>query len=303
MTAYFDEHLLTVRDWMRFAASRFAQADLYFGHGTDNAHDEAVQLVLDSLSLDPDKAELFLDACLIDSEREMLAEGIQRRIEQRMPLPYITGKAWFAGLPFRVTTDVLIPRSPIAEVLANDCQPWRGEVEVDSVLDLCAGSGCIGIVAALHYPEAKVDLAELSPAAVAVAETNIADFALQERVTAYTSDLFEALGTQQYSLILANPPYVDAEDMAALPAEYLHEPRAALASGDDGLDLTARILQQAPDYLQPGGLLILEVGNSQQHFQQRFPQLTPTWVDLLSGGHGVMVISREELVAQSAAIV
>ena len=237
----------------------------------------------------------LLTLTLLPSERHRVAQWLGQRIEQRLPLPYITGEAWFAGLPFYVSPDVLIPRSPFGEILANHASPWL-QNEPASILDMCTGSGCIGIAAAFEFPDALVDLADISRTALDVAERNIRRHQVDDRVRAVESDLFVALAGRQYDLILANPPYVDAEDLADMPAEYQHEPALALGSGKDGLDLTRRMLAEAADFLTPGGLLFVEVGNSAAAMDAAFPNLPLTWLEFEQGGHGICVISREDLI-------
>ena len=229
--------LHTVRDFVRWGASRFNQAELWYGHGTDNAWDEALTLVLYGLHLPDEAGPELLDARLLDSEKVILLELLRRRIEERIPVPYITGEAWFAGLRFQVDERVLIPRSPVAELIERQFSPWL-ERNPERILDLCAGCGCLGIACAYAFPDAEIELSDISTDALDVAEQNVAGHGLRERVVVVESDVFAKVkGT--YDLIVANPPYVDAEDLAALPEEYHHEPMLALAAGVDGLDITA----------------------------------------------------------------
>lgn len=289
------DELFTVRDFLRYAVTRFQTADLHYGHGNDNPWDEAVQLVMQSLHLPMDNNAVFLDARLVREERDMLLARIDRRIEAHVPVAYLTGEAWFMGLPFRVDERVLVPRSPIAEVLEAELQPWLGDRPVRRILDLCAGSGCIGIAAAHVFPEAEVDLVDISPGAIELCEVNIARHGLQGRVSAIRSDLFDALGGRRYDVILSNPPYVDAADMAALPAEYRHEPELGLAAGEDGLDLAHRILAQARRYLSDEGMMVVEVGNSWEALEESYPDRAFTWIDFERGGHGVFIMDASEL--------
>ena len=288
------QHLQTVRDWLRFAVSRFSVGEVYCGHGTDNLWDEAVQLVMQTLHLPMMDNTQYLDARLTNAERETLFERIEKRVSDRIPVPYLTGEAWFMGLPFEVDERVLIPRSPMGEFLLEEGGPWLNGRPVERILDLCSGSGCIGIAAACQFPEARVDLADISPGAREIAERNIQRYGLSDRVNAIESDLFEAL-EGPYDLILANPPYVDAEDMADLPPEYQHEPALGLAAGPDGLELMARIVRQAHRYLAPDGVLVGEVGNSQPALEAAFPGLPFTWLAFENGGHGVFVLDAEAL--------
>ncbi len=288
------QQLTTLRDYLRWAVSRMTRAGVYFGHGTDNAWDEALALVLPTVAVPPGSERELLDATLTLEERQTLLAAIEQRVEQRLPVPYITGEAWFAGLPFYVDRSVLIPRSPLAELIQQGFQPWvQGPLE--RILDLCTGSGCIGIACAGYFPESRVDLSDLSEEALAVAGRNIERYDLAGRVRTVQSDVFEGLSGERYDLIVSNPPYVDAEDLAAMPPEYRHEPVLGLASGADGLTVTRRILRQAADYLTDDGVLVVEVGNSGVHLEAAFPTVPFTWVELEHGGHGVFVLTRREL--------
>lgn len=288
------EELITIRDFFRWAASEFIAARLFYGHGTDNPWDEAEQLVLHAIHLNPPLADEWLDSRLTRAERERVVNNVQRRIEQRVPAAYITGQAWFAGMPFVVDERVLVPRSPIAELIEKQFAPWL-DVWPKQILDLCTGSGCIGIACAYAFPEAEVQLSDISFDALEVAEDNIQQHNLGDRVFALQSDLFENLGGQRFDLIVSNPPYVDAEDMAGLPQEYRAEPELGLASGQDGLDFTRRLLAEAPDHLSPQGLLVVEVGNSWPALEAAYPQLPFTWVEFERGGHGVFVLRAADL--------
>lgn len=293
MTSHIDD-LHTVRDYLRYACSRFSASPLYFGHGTDNVWDEAVQLVMRSLNLPLENNTLFLDARLIREERQLLNERIDRRINERVPLAYLIGEAWFMGLPFHVDERVLVPRSPLGELLENGLQPWLSDHPVHRVLDLCTGSGCIGIGAASVFGEASVDLSDISPEALDVAASNIELHDLADRVRTVQSDVFDGIDGR-YDVILSNPPYVDAEDLADMPEEYHHEPALGLAAGPDGLDIAHRILNSAADHLNPGGLLIAEVGNSWPALDSAYPGLPFTWLDFEKGGEGVFLLTAEEL--------
>lgn len=293
MTSHIDD-LHTVRDYLRYASSRFAASGLFFGHGTDNVWDEAVQLVMRTLNLPLENNTLFLDARLVREERQLIHERIERRIGDRVPLAYLLGEAWFMGMPFNVDERVLIPRSPIGELLENELQPWLGDKSVHRILDLCTGSGCIGIGAASVFEDASVDLSDLSADALAVAESNIDFHGVRDRVQTVQSDVFDNI-TGQYDVILSNPPYVDAEDLADMPREYHHEPELGLAAGAEGLDIAHRILDQALDHLTPDGLLIVEVGNSWVAMDEAYPDLPLTWLDFENGGSGVFLITSETL--------
>ncbi|MDX1633139.1 MAG: 50S ribosomal protein L3 N(5)-glutamine methyltransferase [Marinobacter sp.] len=288
------DDLLSIRDLLRYATSRFASSELFYGHGTDNVWDEAVQLVMRSLHLPLENNTLFLDARLTRGERKMILERIDRRINDRIPVAYLLGEAWFMGLPFMVDERVLVPRSPFAEILEAGVQPWLSDQPVNRILDLCTGSGCIGIAAATVFEDAEVDLADISTDALAVAQANIAMHELGNRVRAVASDVFNAI-EGRYDLILSNPPYVDAADLAAMPEEFRHEPVLGLAAGDDGLDIAHRILAGAADHLNPGGLLIVEVGNSWPALEAAYPDLPFIWLEFEQGGDGVFLLSAEDL--------
>ena len=286
--------LETLRDFIRWGTSEFKAAGLYFGHGTDNAWDEAEHLVLHAVHLTPPLDSEWLGARLTLVERERVLEILRRRVDERIPASYITGRAWFAGLPFAVDERVLVPRSPIAELIQKQFAPWLDH-EPGNILDLCTGSGCIGIACAYAFPNAAVQLSDISFDALAVAEENIQQHNLQDRVFAIQSDLFENLRGQQFDLIVSNPPYVDEEDLASMPDEYRAEPPIGLGSGKDGLDFTRRLLAEAGDHLTDNGLLVVEVGNSWVALEQAYPQLPLTWVEFERGGHGVFVLRKSDL--------
>lgn len=293
MTSPIDD-LHSVRDYLRYVSSRFADSPLFFGHGTDNVWDEAVQLVMRSLHLPLENNTLFLDARLTRDERQLIVDRMERRIEERVPLAYLLGEAWFMGLPFHVDERVLVPRSPLGELIQAGLQPWLGEHPVGRVLDLCTGSGCIGIATASVFEEADVDLSDISPDALEVAAANIEYHEVGDRVRTVRSDVFEGIDGR-YDVILSNPPYVDAEDIADMPTEYSHEPELGLAAGGDGLDIAHRILAGAATHLNPGGLLIVEVGNSWPALQEAYPDLPFTWLEFENGGDGVFLLTAEDL--------
>ena len=287
--------LLSLRDWTRWAASRFRAAGIFFGHGTDNALDEALALVLHAVHLDHSLTDSWLDCRVTADEAAAIGELVERRVAGRIPAAYLIGEANFAGLSFEVTPDVLIPRSPIAELVETGFSPWLDSVNVERVLDLCTGSGCIGIATAFAFPDATVDITDLSPAALAVAERNIARHGVEDRVEAIRSDVFDALGARRYDLIVSNPPYVRSEDMLELPAEYRHEPVLALEAGDDGMDIVSRILAEAADHLNPGGIIVIEVGASAESLLARYPAVPFLWLDCDRGGDGVFLLTVEQL--------
>ncbi|RAU18758.1 50S ribosomal protein L3 N(5)-glutamine methyltransferase [Nitrincola tibetensis] len=289
------QDLQTLRDYIRLAMTYFQKNSVFYGHGTDNAWDEAVQLVLNAVHLPWDANPAILDARLTQTERIKVLDFIQRRAEQRIPLPYLVGEAWFLGMPFYVDERVLIPRSPIAELIEQEFDPWLRPGQVDRILDLCTGSGCIGIACAYAFPEAEVDLADISSDALDVAQTNVERHELNGRVHVIQSDLFNALKGKRYDLIVSNPPYVDLQDLSNMPAEFHHEPALALGSGDQGLDITRRILREACEYLDEEGLLVVEVGNSEAHLIELYPEVPFMWAEFEKGGNGVFMISARDL--------
>ncbi|WP_444930125.1 50S ribosomal protein L3 N(5)-glutamine methyltransferase [Microbulbifer sp. SSSA002] len=288
--------LTTVLDYIRWGTSRFNEADLYYGHGTDNAWDEAVLLVTHALHLPPYSKPEILQARLTMEERRDVLTILERRFTERVPAAYLTREAHFCDMTFYVDERVLVPRSPIGEMIRHNFQPWLN-VEPLAILDLCCGSGCIGIACAEAFPEARIDVSDISADAIEVAQININRHGLNERARAVQSDLFAGLQGMSYELIVCNPPYVDARDLAEMPKEYHAEPDIALGSGSDGLDFTRRLLREAANHLQPEGLLICEVGNSWEALEQAFPEVPFMWPEFEDGGHGVFAISREELLA------
>ena len=290
-----DDNLTTLRDLVRRGASMFNEAELFFGHGTDNALDEALQLVLHVLHLDHTLPQDYLDAHLAADEKTRVLELFQRRIRERLPAAYLTGKAWFAGLEFDVSRDVLVPRSPIAELIGEQFSPWLETSGVNAILDLCTGSGCIAIACAYAFPQAQVDAVDISGAALHVAQSNVDKHHLHERVAVIASDLFEQLPPRHYDLIVSNPPYVSSEEYRALPPEYQHEPEIGLEAGGDGMDVVARILQDAAPFLAPGGIIIVEVGASADLLMARFPDIPFLWLDFERGGDGVFLLTAEQL--------
>ncbi len=290
------ESLITVRDWLRFAVSRFNEAKLSFGHGSDNAFDEAAYLILHTLHLPLDRLDPFLDASLTHGESEQVQAMIERRVKERLPAAYLTHEAWLGEHSFYVDERVIVPRSHIAELLHEQLVPWiENPDEVASVLDMCTGSGCLAILAALNFPHAQVDAIDLSRDALEVAARNITDYGLDDRVERIESNLFKALGDRTYDVILSNPPYVNAESVAALPPEYLAEPVLALGSGEDGLDATREILNQAQAHLNPDGLLVVEIGHNRDALEAAYPDLPFTWLDTASGDQFVFMLRREDL--------
>lgn len=296
------EQLHTIRDYMRWGMTQFQAANVYYGHGTDNAYDEALGLIFHTLALPFDAVQPVLDARLTLAERARLLDVLEMRFQQRLPAPYITGEAWFAGYPFYVDRNVLIPRSPLAEMIETRFAPWLDEANAGAyrILDLCTGSGCIGIACALHFDVEEVVLSDISAGALTIAERNIVRHDAGHCVRAVQSDLFAALPGEQFDLIVSNPPYVDARDMDELPLEFRHEPRLALAAGDDGLDLVRIILREAAAHLNDNGVLIVEVGNSWPALEEAYPRVPFTWLEFERGGHGVFLLTREQLSEHAA---
>ncbi|OGT44238.1 MAG: ribosomal protein L3 N(5)-glutamine methyltransferase [Gammaproteobacteria bacterium RIFCSPHIGHO2_12_FULL_37_34] len=287
--------LTTIRDYMRYATSSFNEAGLYFGHGTDNAWDEATALVLHTLHLPHHIHPTVLDAHLTKDEQIKLMQLINERVAKRIPLAYLTHEAWFAGLAFYVDERVLIPRSSIAELIQKHFQPWLGASEPQTILDLCTGSGCIAIACAKAFEHAKIDASDISHDALTVAKINILRHEVEEQVHLFESDLFSSLPPQKYDLIISNPPYVSAYEMSTLPPEYLHEPKLGLLAGEEGLDFAKRILQASPAYLKPNGILIIEVGNNDIALGKQFPDIPFTWIEFDHGEGGVLMLTAEQL--------
>jgi ribosomal protein L3 glutamine methyltransferase len=289
--------LSTVVDFVRWAASRFGAAGLHFGHGTDNPIDEALQLVAHGLHLPLPMPPEFFQAALTLVERETVTDLVRRRIDERKPVAYLTGEAWFAGLAFSVDERVLVPRSPIAELIENRFSPWIDPDRIHAVLDLCTGSGCIGIASACHIPHARVDITDISEDALVVARDNIRRHELAGRVRAIRADVYDGLGKSRYDVIVSNPPYVPRREYDSLPDEYRHEPELGLVADDDGLAVVKRIVRGATGHLEPGGILVVEVGNGEVAVAEAFAGLPLTWLDFARGGAGVFLLTREELEA------
>ncbi|NYT79393.1 50S ribosomal protein L3 N(5)-glutamine methyltransferase [Alcaligenaceae bacterium] len=288
--------LLTLRDLLRYAVSQFNVARLSFGHGSDNAWDEAAYLLLHTLNLPLDTLEPFLDARVLPEERERFLKLLDRRINERIPAAYLTGEAWLQGHRFVVNSSVIIPRSPISELLAEGLSPWVPDADnVDYVLDLCTGSGCLAVLSALAFPNAQVDAVDLSERALEVADQNIELSGLDGRITTHCSDLFDQLPQCEYNLIVCNPPYVNTQSMENLPAEYRHEPTEALAGGEDGMELIRRLLVQVTDYLAPDGVLVLEIGNEYENFVAAFPHLEPIWLSTANAEDQILLLTRDQL--------
>ena len=296
MTTAAKTELFTVRDYIRYAVSRFNAAGLFFGHGNDNAWDEAVYLTLHTLNLPLDRLEPFLDARLLPHEREQLLDIYTRRCQDRLPAAYLTHEAWLGEHRFYVDDRVIVPRSFIAELLDEQLAPWVDDPwAIESALDLCTGSGCLAILTALAFPNAEVAAVDISPDAIAVAERNVADYGLYDRVELINSDAFTKLQGRKFDLIISNPPYVNAESVAALPPEYLHEPELALGSGEDGLDFTRVILHEAKKHLTDNGILIVEIGHNRDALEAAYPMLPFTWLDTAAGDEYVFLLHAADL--------
>jgi len=289
------ESLQTIRDFVRWGASRFNEKGLFYGHGTDNALDEAAVLVLSALFLPSDLNATYLDSHVTPSERGKILAILSQRIDERVPAAYLTNEALFAGLKFYVDERVLVPRSPIAELIENGFAPWVSEDSVGRVLDLCTGSGCIAVACAYCFPDASVDAVDVSPKALDIARINIERHGMTERIEPILSDLFNGLRGRRYDLIVSNPPYVSLDEYSGLPVEYHREPILGLEAGVDGLDLVSRILTQSVDFLEPGGVLIVEVGSSAEALIARYPDVPFMWLDFERGGDGVFLLTAEEL--------
>ena len=293
--------LRTVIDFIRYGASRFNAAGLTFGHGFDNALDEATQLVLHALHLPHDLSPVYGQSRLVDAEKQAILDLFRRRIEERVPAAYLTGEAWFAGLSFKSDPRALVPRSPIAELIESGFEPWLGGREVTRALDICTGSGCIAIAMAHYHPDWQVDGVDISDEALSLAEENKTRL-LADNVRFLKSDLMDALAGEQYELIVTNPPYVTHAETDALPPEYAHEPELGLRAGDDGLDLALRILRDAPDHLTENGLLICEVGEAERALSELLPEMPLAWIEFKVGQMGIFVVERTDLVAHHARI-
>jgi ribosomal protein L3 glutamine methyltransferase len=295
-TSHITEALLTIRDWLRYSVSRLEVRGVFFGHGTDNAYDESVWLVMSALHLPLDTLDNFLDARITRDEAKHLVHLIERRVTERVPTAYLLREAWLKGFKFYVDERVIVPRSFIAELLEDGLAPWIEYPEmVESAADICTGSGCLGVLLAHAFPNATVDVVDISPDAIAVANINIKNYGLEEQITAVQSDMFSGLKGKKYDLIISNPPYVDAPAMSALPQEYRNEPQIALGSGDAGLDHTHILLKEAKKYLNDDGILVVEIGHNRDALLDAYPELPFTWLDVESGNEFVFLLTKEQL--------
>ena len=293
---------MNIGEWIHRVAAELESAPLFYGHGTDNPHDEAAWLVLHAAGIAPDGSFTDWSRLLTPEQEKRVQQTVKTRITSRMPLAYILGTAWFAGLEFEVDRSVLVPRSPIAELILEDFVPWLKKSPDQRALDLCTGCGCIGIAMAAHMPWLRVDVADISAEALDVAQRNVRRHAVESRVRLFLSDLYNEIPPQTYDLVVANPPYVPVSALPDLPGEYLAEPELGLTSGRDGLDACLRIMLQSPAYMSGGASLVCEVGASAQLLAEKLPAVPFLWLEFSHGGSGVFVLSRQELVKSSAAI-
>ncbi len=294
--------LSTIIDFIRYGASRFSAAGLTFGHSHDNPIDEATHLVLAALHLPPDLPPAYGAGALVAEERERVLALIERRVSERVPVAYLVGETWFAGLKFKSDRRALVPRSPIAELIESGFAPWLDHRHVQRALDMCTGSGCIGIAMAEYNPDWQVDIVDISPEALSLARENIVFQHVEDRVEAIESDLFAGVQGRRYDLIVSNPPYVTEDEYAAMPGEYRHEPKLGLTSGEDGLDLCLRMLDEAADYLTEDGLLVVEVGESERALNALLPEVPFVWIEFKVGAMGVFALERRDLLEHARAI-
>lgn len=296
-TAQLTENLVTIRDWIRYAVSQFEASDIFYGHGADNSYDEAVWLIMSSLHLPMETLENFLGASITKVERKHLAYQIEQRVTKHTPTAYLVREAWLHDFKFYVDERVLIPRSFIAELLLDDSlTPWIEFPEmVQNAADICTGSGCLGILLAHTFPDAAIDVIDISPEAIAVSNINIANYDLSAQITAVQSDMFSALNGKTYDVMISNPPYVDAPSMAKLPHEYRNEPQLALGSGNDGLDHTHTILREAANYLSDEGVLIVEIGHNRDALLEVYPEVPFVWLDTSGGDQFVFLLTKAQL--------
>jgi ribosomal protein L3 glutamine methyltransferase len=286
----------TIIDFLRYGITCANSQGIFYGHGSDNANDDILALILSTLSLPVNCHEALLHARLTKDEKALLSQNMALRINDRIPVAYITNEAYFCDLSFYVDERVLIPRSPIAELIKNQFSPWIDESRVERVLDLCTGSGCIAIACCYAFPEAIVDAVDISAQALEVAKINLESHELQDVLTLIKSDCYARVPETRYDIIVSNPPYVGADEMLSLPAEYLHEPKIALETEQNGLAIVEKILHQAHDYLTEDGILVVEVGNSDEALIDAYPMVPFTWIDFEQGGHGVFILTREQLI-------
>lgn len=289
------DELVTILDFLRFSLSCAAEAQLFYGHGTDNVWDDMHSLILRSLSLPYDLDPAFLNARLTTNEKKYLCQQLEKRINQRVPVPYLIKEAYFCDLPYYVDERVLIPRSPIAELINEQFAPWIEEEQVENILDLCTGSGCIAIACCYAFPDAQVDAVDISSEALAVAEINKDRLDVVEQLTLIESDCLDEVPAKRYDIIVSNPPYVSKDEMQTLPDEYRHEPVLALETSNNGLSIVEKILKTANAYLSEHGILVVEVGNSEEALCEAYPAVPFTWLDMSCGGTGIFLLTKQQL--------
>ncbi len=292
---------LTAGDAIAAISVLFSESDLVFGHGALEARDEAGWLVFAVAGLDHERADDDVSRVLNESTILRIRELASQRVSSRKPLAYLLNEAWFAGLRFYVDESVLVPRSPLAELIQGGFEPWLADADIRTALDIGTGSGCIAIALASYYPYSDVHAGDISEAALAVARRNVREHELEQRITLFRSDVFDGLGDTRYDLIISNPPYVDGPAMRALPAEYLHEPELGLAAGEDGLSVVSKMLAQATQFLSDRGILVVEVGDSDEALARNFPKLAFTWLEMSDGVSGIFLVSRDDLLAAGLA--
>jgi ribosomal protein L3 glutamine methyltransferase len=292
----------TIQAWIDWAVKEFSAADLFYGHGTDNSVDEAVYLIAHALHTDPSLSGYTPDKILSDEENKRINTLLKQRLSTKKPAAYLVNLAWFCGLPFYVDERVLVPRSPIAELIEDEFQPWIARDKIHSILEIGTGSGCIALSCAYYLENVQVTAVDIDDDALAVANENLQRMALQDRVKLVKSDVFDKLAGEKYDIIISNPPYVGLQEYADLPAEYKHEPVIGLTSGEDGLDCVRQILTQATEHLNPHGILIVEVGNSQAALEQAFPEIPFLWLEFERGGQGVFLFERDQLLQHKSSI-
>ncbi|MHA7840655.1 MAG: 50S ribosomal protein L3 N(5)-glutamine methyltransferase [Gammaproteobacteria bacterium] len=295
MNANFLQKIHTLADLLHHCVAAFEKAQLFYGHGTDNPWDEALALVLPTLQIPMDTDDSVLSRVITEEEKQQLLPLLKKRIEEKIPVPYITHEAWFMGYNLYVDERVLIPRSPFAELIAQQFSPWIDAHKVKHVLEIGTGSGCMAIACSLAFPEAQVDAVDIDHDALQVAKKNVARYQLEKQVRLLQGDLYEPIGEKRYDLIISNPPYVDASAMADLPVEYTHEPHSALASGEAGLDHTVALLEKAVMHLKDDGILIVEVGASQAALEHKYPHIPFIWLECCAGGEGIFLLTAEQV--------
>ena len=285
----------SIREWVEWGSQAFDEAGLFFGHGTDNAHDEVIYIIVYALKTNFEFSGYDIDQPLAEAENKAVSEFLNQRLTSKQPAAYLVNEAWFCGLPFYVDERVLVPRSPIAELIEDEFQPWIPRENIKTILEIGTGSGCIALSCAYYMKDVRVDAVDIDDGALHVANKNLEHLELQDRVSFIKSDVFENLADKTYDIIVSNPPYVSQEEYDGLPAEYHREPQIGLTSGDDGLDCVRDILAHADQHLNPGGILIVEVGNTHEALEQAFPEIPFMWLEFEHGGHGIFLLEKNQL--------